>query len=81
MLYGNYCYIIIENFPKKFSPCTNIIDLLAIVVNGPSDATHIWSLKHKVQHKSPFYRQREEIESLQNSPEYRGESFGDTDSH
>ena len=22
MLYGNYCYIIIENFPWKFSPCT-----------------------------------------------------------
>ena len=22
MLYGNYCYIIIENFPQKFSPCT-----------------------------------------------------------
>ena len=22
MLYGNYCYIIIENFPKKFSPCS-----------------------------------------------------------
>ena len=21
MLYGNYCYIIIENFSKKFSPC------------------------------------------------------------
>ena len=21
MLYGNYCYIITENFPKKFSPC------------------------------------------------------------
>ena len=21
MVYGNYCYIIIENFPKKFSPC------------------------------------------------------------
>ena len=21
MLYGNYCYIFIENFPKKFSPC------------------------------------------------------------
>ena len=21
MLYGNYCYIIIENFPQKFSPC------------------------------------------------------------
>ena len=20
MLYGNYCYIIIENFPQKFSP-------------------------------------------------------------
>ena len=20
MLYGNYCYIFIENFPKKFSP-------------------------------------------------------------
>ena len=23
MLYGNYCYIIIENFPKKFSPCSS----------------------------------------------------------
>ena len=22
MLYGNYCYIIIENFPQKFSPCS-----------------------------------------------------------
>ena len=22
MLYGNYCYIIVENFPQKFSPCT-----------------------------------------------------------
>ena len=21
MLYGNYCYIIIENFPQKFFPC------------------------------------------------------------
>ena len=24
MLYGNYCYINIENFLKKFSPCTTI---------------------------------------------------------
>ena len=24
MLYGNYCYIFIENFPQKFSPCTII---------------------------------------------------------
>ena len=22
MLYGSYCYIFIENFPQKFSPCT-----------------------------------------------------------
>ena len=22
MLYGNYCYIFMENFPRKFSPCT-----------------------------------------------------------
>ena len=22
MLYGNYCYIIMEIFPQKFSPCT-----------------------------------------------------------
>ena len=22
MLYGNYCYITIENFPQKFSPCS-----------------------------------------------------------
>ena len=21
LLYGNYCYIFIENFPQKFSPC------------------------------------------------------------
>ena len=21
MLYGNYCYNIIENFPQKFCPC------------------------------------------------------------
>ena len=21
MLYGNYCYIFIQNFPEKFSPC------------------------------------------------------------
>ena len=26
MLYGNYCYIFIENFPQKFSPCgTSIV--------------------------------------------------------
>ena len=24
MLYGNYCYIIIENFPQKFSPCMQL---------------------------------------------------------
>ena len=28
MLYGNYCYICIENFPQKFSPCR----LLALTV-------------------------------------------------
>ena len=22
MLYGNYCYTLIQNFPRKFSPCT-----------------------------------------------------------
>ena len=22
MLYGNYCYLFIENFPQKVSPCT-----------------------------------------------------------
>ena len=26
MLYGNYCYIIIENFPQKFSPCRDRTD-------------------------------------------------------
>ena len=24
MLYGNYCYIIIKNFPQKFSPCAKL---------------------------------------------------------
>ena len=28
MLYGNYCYIIIENFPQKFVPCTYYIKYL-----------------------------------------------------
>ena len=31
MLYGNYCCIIIENFPKEFSPCryrSKIFDIL-----------------------------------------------------
>ena len=26
MLYGIYCYIFIENFPQKFSPCGEIIN-------------------------------------------------------
>ena len=26
-LYDNYCYIIIENFPKKFSPCSFQVQL------------------------------------------------------
>ena len=26
MLYGNYCYIFIENFPQKFSPCSDKTD-------------------------------------------------------
>ena len=26
MLYGNYCYIFMENFSQKFSPCINIIN-------------------------------------------------------
>ena len=25
MLYGNYCYIFIENFPQKFSPCMDAL--------------------------------------------------------
>ena len=25
MLYGNYCYIIIENFPRKFSSCRKCV--------------------------------------------------------
>ena len=25
MLYGDYCYIFIDNFPKKFSPCIEMI--------------------------------------------------------
>ena len=27
MLYGKYYYIIIENFPQKFSPCTLTVKL------------------------------------------------------
>ena len=27
MLYGNYCYIIIENFPQKFSSCREYIEV------------------------------------------------------
>ena len=25
MLYSNYCYIFIENFPHKFSPCGKLV--------------------------------------------------------
>ena len=27
MLYGNYCYIFIENFTQKFSPCSRFINI------------------------------------------------------
>ena len=30
MLYANFCYIIIENFPQKFSPCTKYFLNLAV---------------------------------------------------
>ena len=30
MLYGNYCYIIIENFPQKFCPYTAVKKLLVV---------------------------------------------------
>ena len=33
MLYGNYCYIIIENFPQKFSPCTIIFNTASTMTN------------------------------------------------
>ena len=35
MLYGNYCFIIIENFPQKFSPCveTRNFQKLKIVIS------------------------------------------------
>ena len=33
MLYGNYCYIFIENFPQKFSPCRLITILFSIFLH------------------------------------------------
>ena len=31
MLYGNYCYIIIENLPQKFSPCSLVFKNVKLV--------------------------------------------------
>ena len=41
MLYGNYCYIIIENFPEKFSPCTTKGVALLYVLQLTENRLHI----------------------------------------
>ena len=33
MLYGNYCYIFIENFPPKFSPCIETFSIFFTLLN------------------------------------------------
>ena len=37
MLYGNYCYIFIENFPQKFSPCRMMTKITFLVENRVSE--------------------------------------------
>ena len=39
MLYGNYCYIFIENFPQKFSSCS--VACYKLIKNGVSFSTKI----------------------------------------
>ena len=45
MLYGNYCYIFIENFPQKFSPCglcyiVELVQLLRPSIDGLNSCTN-----------------------------------------
>ena len=46
VLYGNYCYIIIENFPQKFSPCGH---LKKRHVTGPGGNVGPGKLKQKIR--------------------------------
>ena len=41
ILYGNYCYIIIENFPKKLSPCTRVLIFAMLVGADASDDGYV----------------------------------------
>ena len=51
MLYGNYCYIFIENFPQKFSPCE--IDPYVRASPSPSWLTKVDSRNRRLR-ISPF---------------------------
>ena len=42
MLYGNYCYIFIANFPQKFSPCTIFVFWFFIVYLPKKMETEKW---------------------------------------
>ena len=42
MLYGNYCYIIIENFPQKFSLCSLRNENILLLHALPS---RVWTRK------------------------------------
>ena len=43
MLYGTYCYIIIENFPQKFSPC--VLEGVVLLLNTWASQQHKY-IKH-----------------------------------
>ena len=49
MLYGNYCYIIIDNFSQKFSPCSVLAEFaqesrsIFYVVVSANISTHAFS--------------------------------------
>ena len=42
MLHDNYCYIFIENFPQKFSPCVQRVNSVKISV----ELTNFWHLRY-----------------------------------
>ena len=54
MLYGNYCYIFVENFPQKFSPCTPLLILHFLHVPEVLNV-HVNEIKKKIYYSSTIF--------------------------
>ena len=54
MLYGNYCYIFINNFPQKFSPCNVAMKYFGII---DKNVAAIFQLQWKIGNISDMFLQ------------------------